>query len=107
MNRIRLSTSVCVATLTLTSAALAQEQKLPQGVDVSSSTFRAERRDFNEEFLNRLHLPPGFKVSVFASGAGKPRMITVANDGTIYITRRGNDVIMLKDKDGDGKSDEM
>jgi len=73
MNRIRLSISACVVTLTLTSAALAQEQKLPQGVDVSSSTFRAERRDFSEDFLNRLHLPPGFRVNVFASGAGKPQ----------------------------------
>ena len=97
MNRIRLSTGACLVTLTLTSAALAQEQKLPQGVDVSSSTFRAERRDFSEEYLNRLHLPPGFKVSVFASGIGKPRMIAVADDGTIYITRRSNDVVTLKD----------
>src|SRR3954471_355094 len=107
MNRTRLSAGACIVILALTSAALAQEQKLPQGVDVSSSTFRAERRDFSEDFLNRLRLPPGFKVNVFATGAGKPRMIALADDGTIYITRRGNDVITLKDKDGEGKSDEM
>jgi glucose/arabinose dehydrogenase len=87
--------------------ALAQEQKLPQGVDVSSSTFRAERRDFSDDYLNRLHLPAGFKISVFAKDVGKPRMIAIADDGTVYITRRSNDVVALKDTDGDGRSDEM
>ncbi len=96
-----------IFTLAAASAALAQEQKLPQGVDVSSSTFRSERRDFSDEYLNRLQVPPGFKVNVFAKDVGKPRMIVVADDGTVYITRRSNDVVALKDTDGDGKSDEM
>ena len=107
MNLTSFYTGTCILTLTLASAALAQEQKLPQGVDVSSSTFRAERRDFSEEYLSRLRLPPGFKVTVFAVGLGRPRMIAVAEDGTVYITRRANDVVALKDTDGDGKSDEM
>jgi glucose/arabinose dehydrogenase len=34
-------------------------------------------------------------------------MMVVAEDGTLYITRRGNDVVALKDVDGDGKSAEM
>ncbi|MEO8630602.1 MAG: sorbosone dehydrogenase family protein, partial [Betaproteobacteria bacterium] len=96
-----------VLTLAAAGAALAQEQKLPQGVDVSSSTFRSERRDFSDEYLNHLQVPPGFKVNVFAKDVGKPRMIVIADDGTVYITRRGNDVVALKDTDGDGKSDEM
>jgi glucose/arabinose dehydrogenase len=107
MNRRVKYRGVCVFALTAASIALAQEQKLPQGVDVSSSTFRAERRDFREEYLSRLQAPAGFKVSVFASGLGKPRMIVVAEDGTVYITRRGSDVVALKDTDGDGKSDAM
>lgn len=89
-----------------TGIASAQEQKLPQGADVSSSTFRPERRDFSEDYLKLLKAPAGFKVSVFASGVGKPRMIVVADDGTVYVTRRGNDVVALRDTDGDGKADE-
>ena len=106
MNRTAWCRSVGFSMLALAGAALAQDQKLPQGVDVSSSTFRAERRDFSEEYLNRLQAPAGFKVSVFASGLGKPRMMAMADDGTVYITRRSNDVVALKDTDGDGKVDE-
>jgi glucose/arabinose dehydrogenase len=93
--------------LAVVGAARAQDQKLPQGVDVTSSTFRSERRDFSEEHLRRLQTPVGFKVSVFATGLGRPRMMVVADDGTLYITRRSNDVVALKDTNGDGKSDEM
>jgi glucose/arabinose dehydrogenase len=107
MNRTTIYSGACILMFTSASAVLAQEQKLPQGVDVSSSTFRSERRDFNEEYLSRLQLPPDFKINVFAKDVGKPRMIVVADDGTIYITRRTNDVVALKDTDGDGKSDEM
>jgi glucose/arabinose dehydrogenase len=57
--------------------------------------------------LTRLKTPAGFNVSVFATGLGRPRMMAVADDGTVYVTRRGsNDVVALKDKDGDGRSDE-
>jgi len=107
MNRIIKYYGSCIFALTAASTALGEDQKLPQGVDVSSSIFRAERRDFREEYLSRLQTPAGFKVSVFASGLGRPRMIVVADDGTVYVTRRGNDVVALKDTDGDGKSDEM
>jgi len=107
MNRTTTQTWTFLLTFALTGAAFAQEQKLPQGVDVSSSTFRAERRDFIDDYLSRLHLPAGFKINVFAKDVGKPRMIAIADDGTVYITRRSNDVVALKDTDGYGRSDEM
>ncbi len=50
----------------------------------------------------------GFKVEIAASGLGKPRMIALAYDGSLYVTRRDQgDVLLLKDKDGDGKFDEL
>jgi glucose/arabinose dehydrogenase len=107
MNWNPLHSGAYVLMIVLAGGAMAQDQKLPQGVDVSSSTFRSERRDFSEDYLTHLQVPPGFKVSVFASGVGRPRMMVVAEDGTLYITRRGNDVVALKEVDGDGKSDEM
>ena len=68
MNWTIIRSGASVLTLVAATATLAEEQKLPQGVDVSSSTFRAERRDFNDAYLNRLQLPPGFQVNVFATG---------------------------------------
>lgn len=48
-----------------------------------------------------LKVPKGFKVDVFASKLGNPRMLAVAPDGTVYVTRRDEgDVMMLKDAGG-------
>lgn len=50
--------------------------------------------------------PPGFRVDVFAKDLKNIRIIAVAPDGTIYVSRRDQgDVLMLKDADGDGKPD--
>ena len=51
-------------------------------------------------------MPPGFEISVFARDLINPRVIAVADDGTVYVTRRSvGDVIMLRDADGDGRAD--
>jgi len=48
-----------------------------------------------------LKVPRGFKVDVFASKLGNARMLAVAPDGTVYVTRRDEgDVMMLKDAGG-------
>ncbi|SHM53635.1 sorbosone dehydrogenase family protein [Rhizobacter sp. OV335] len=53
-----------------------------------------------------LKVPQGFKVSVFASGLKNARVLVVAPDGTVYLSRRDQgDVLMLKDADGDGRAD--
>ncbi|MBW3622219.1 MAG: PQQ-dependent sugar dehydrogenase [Armatimonadetes bacterium] len=56
--------------------------------------------------IRRLQAPDGFRVRTFAEGVGSPRMIAVGEDGTVYVTRRGsNDVLALRDQNGDGKAD--
>ena len=51
--------------------------------------------------------PAGFSVSVFAEGLGKPRRLEVADDGSVYVTRREpGDVVVLRDTNGDGRSDD-
>lgn len=43
----------------------------------------------------------GFEVTTFATGLGKPRVLAVAGDGTVYATRRDTgDVIMLRRRSG-------
>ncbi len=50
-----------------------------------------------------LRVPDGFRVDLVARDLGNARMLAVADDGTVYITRRGEgDVIQLLDTDRDG-----
>lgn len=56
--------------------------------------------------MARLQVPPGFKVEMFAQGLGNARLLAVADDGTVYLTRRAEgDVVMLRDADGDGRAE--
>lgn len=56
--------------------------------------------------VGALKLPPGFQISTFASGLKNARILAVAPDGTVYLSRRDQgDVLMLRDSDGDGKAD--
>lgn len=56
--------------------------------------------------VQRIALPPGFEINVFAAELTNPRMLAVAEDGTVYVTERSaGDVVMLRDDDGDGQSD--
>ncbi|WP_420458764.1 YbhB/YbcL family Raf kinase inhibitor-like protein [Neolewinella sp.] len=58
--------------------------------------------------LSVLRLPEGFTVNVFARELENPRMLAVAEDGTVYVTRRKlGDVMLLRDTDGDGTADEQ
>lgn len=62
--------------------------------------------DPTPERLAGLRMPTGFEVSVFARDLINPRMIAVADDGRVYVTRRAvGDVILLDDRDGDGTTD--
>ena len=57
-----------------------------------------------------LTIPHGFTATVFASGLGKARHITVTPSGYIYIklasAKNGNTIVRLKDQNGDGVADE-
>jgi glucose/arabinose dehydrogenase len=53
-----------------------------------------------------IDLPPGFGISVFASGLRGPRMMAVGPDGEVYLAERGaGRVVRLPDRDGDGVAD--
>lgn len=58
--------------------------------------------------LARLTAPDGFTVRPFAVDLGKPRIIAVAPDGSVYVTRRGSDdIVRLLDSDTDGVADQV
>ena len=75
-------------------------------VEIIGHVLEPEQLEPTAERLDRLNLPEGFEINVFARDLINPRMIAVADDGTVYVTRRTvGDVVMLRDEDGDGTAD--
>ncbi len=76
-------------------------------VTVVGHVLEPAQLDPTPERLARLSLPEGFTIEVWAENLINPRMIDVADDGTLYVTRRSvGDVVMLRDADGDGRAGE-
>jgi Raf kinase inhibitor-like YbhB/YbcL family protein len=68
--------------------------------------FKPAKVEPTPERIAQIKAPPGFKVTVFAQGLKNARIVAVAPDGTIYVSRRDQgDVLMLKDQNGDGVAD--
>jgi glucose/arabinose dehydrogenase len=68
----------------------------------------AQHLDFLPEMVRLLKPENGWKVEIAASGLGKPRTMHATDDGRLYVTRRdAGDVLMLTDKDGDKKFDDL
>ncbi len=55
-----------------------------------------------------LRLPPGFKISAYASGLGNARFMALDDGGNIYLSQpKEGKISVLRDKDGDGVADEI
>ena len=55
------------------------------------------------DLTNKLSVPEGFKISIYADGIESPRQITETNDGYIIVgSKNGKNVYALQDFDGDG-----
>jgi len=88
-------------------ASLASAQQ-GDGTDVAISTnvWKPAKVDADPPHIGQLKLPPGFAVNVFARDLKNARVIAVAPNGDVYVSRRDQgDVLLLKDRDGDGKAD--
>ena len=66
------------------------------------------------EYLDKIQLPEGFKIEVYASGMESARSLALAEDGTLYVGSFGpqggpavGKVYAVLDQDGDNKSDEV
>jgi Raf kinase inhibitor-like YbhB/YbcL family protein len=94
----------CVG-LSLVGAAHAQQGDGTR-VAIATAIVKPDKVDATPERVAAIKAPPGFSVSVFASGLKNSRIIAGAPDGTIYVSRRDQgDVLMLKDANGDGRAD--
>lgn len=64
--------------------------------------------DYSPSLAAGLKAASGWRITPAATGLGKPRMLYVGKQGQLYITRRdAGDVLMLTDKDRDGKFEDM
>ena len=60
----------------------------------------------NTDLVNKLNLPEGFEISIYADGLESPRQMTETNDGSIIVgSKNGKNVYALQDLDGDGYSE--
>jgi Raf kinase inhibitor-like YbhB/YbcL family protein len=89
----------------LSLAVLAQQG---DGTDVPIRThvFKPDKVEATSDRVAAVKAPAGFKVSIFARNLKNARIIAVAPDGRVYVSRRDTgDVVMLEDRDGDGLAD--
>jgi glucose/arabinose dehydrogenase len=64
---------------------------------------RPELRPFMPAMVNELRVPTGFRVQIFASQLGNPRMMATTPEGDVYVTVRAqSQVLRLRDMNGDG-----
>lgn len=97
----------CAVLVHLVTPAHAQKQgKIEESY--RGNIFRPAQEEPGEKLISGLRLPAGFQIAIFAGGLEKPRMMAVAPNGDLYVTRRDpqNDVWLLRDTNGDGVADE-
>lgn len=103
---MRAINSAVLAVAALVAAAPSQAQQRPEPRVVSSRVYMNApgKAEWEPAVIDRLRVPAGFRVSVFAHDLGTARMLAVGEDGTVYVTRRDSgDVLALRD-DGTGKA---
>ena len=62
---------------------------------------------FNKYNLDKIHLPPGFKISVFAE-VPNARGMCIGSGGTLFVGNRGEDkVYAVSDTDKDGRAEKV
>jgi len=95
------------AALAILLAALpAAAQQYGKSYTTTDHVFRPEPRPATDELIATLTVPDGFRLLVFARDLGNPRMMVMAPDRTLYVTRPASgDVVALADRDGDGRAD--
>jgi glucose/arabinose dehydrogenase len=94
-----------VALLLTAIASLSAERPIRDHIE--GNIFEPAKLDPTAERVRRLRVPPGFQVEKFAEGLEAPRMLATAPNGDVYVTRRHplNDVLLLRDANGDGKAE--
>ncbi|MGJ9420158.1 YbhB/YbcL family Raf kinase inhibitor-like protein [Massilia sp. CMS3.1] len=87
------------------SGAFAQQGDGTQ-VSLSNNIFKPNKVEATLDRMRGIKAPPGFTVTPFATGLKNARIIAVAPNGDVYLSRRDQgDVLLLRDANGDGRAD--
>lgn len=74
----------------------------------SHSAQKTNTTDDKDLHLEKIKLPPGFHISIFAEDIENARSLALGAKGTVFVSTRQNDkVYALIDTDGDGKADKI
>jgi glucose/arabinose dehydrogenase len=99
-------TTGSIVLLAAVAVVIAQQKQRAVDVQVVGHITKPQQLDASDARIGALQLPPGFRIQKFAEGLGKPRILAVAPDGAVYVTRRGSgDLLLLRDENGDGVAD--
>ncbi|RZA34682.1 MAG: YbhB/YbcL family Raf kinase inhibitor-like protein [Lysobacteraceae bacterium] len=72
----------------------------------TANVFKPAKVEATPERMKGIRAPQGFSVTPFATGLKNARIIAVAPNGDVYLSRRDQgDVLLLKDANGDGRAD--
>lgn len=72
---------------------------------LSCSAFNGGENDIQ---LDKINLPAGFKIELYASGVQNARSLCLSPSGTLFVgTRKAGNVYALRDTDGDNVADEQ
>lgn len=94
-----------LAAATLAGLSLAAQDSRTR-MRITAHVVEPQKLALTPEATQQIEVPDGFRVTRFAEGLEDPRMLAVAPDGAVYVTRRDNgDVLLLPDADGDGVSE--
>ena len=78
------------------------------GTDVSiqANVWKPMKVPADEARIAQLNVAPGFAVNVFARDLGNTRILAVAPNGDVYVSRRDQgDILRLRDANRDGRAD--
>ena len=83
-------------------AVIATAQKKGSDVTITGRVYEPAKLAPTIDRIKSLKLPAGFQIAKFAE-IENPRMLTVAPDGTVYVSQRTPGTLtMLRDTNGDG-----
>ncbi|QJD99709.1 YbhB/YbcL family Raf kinase inhibitor-like protein [Massilia forsythiae] len=73
---------------------------------IQANIFKPNKVEPTPERMAGIKAPAGFTVTPFATGLKNARIIAVAPNGNVYVSRRDQgDVLLLRDANGDGRAD--
>jgi Raf kinase inhibitor-like YbhB/YbcL family protein len=96
----------CLLAAAILSPVVSAQQGDGTDVPISTNVWKPQKVAADEGHVSRLHMPEGFRVNVFARDLKNARVVAVAPNGDVYVSRRDQgDVLFLRDANNDGRAD--